>query len=219
MLKPTSSTIAGNWPLLYSFRRCPYAMRARLALASAKKTVILREINLKNKPQEFLSIAPKATVPCLVTPHKTIHESLDIMLWALDQNDPEHWLEVSSDAFELIQHCDGPFKNSLDLIKYQSRHKNINISKEQKVIEIFLNRLNGMLTQKFLYGDSLTIVDIAVLPFVRQYALIDKEWFYAQNWINLIYWLDSFLISKFFRSIQTKYPVWTVGNKITFFPD
>lgn len=108
--------------LLYSFRRCPYAMRARLALASAGEQVALREVVLRDKPQAFLEVSPSGTVPCLVLPDTVIDESLDIMLWALGQRDPEGWLDMPNVGFDWISRCDGPFKQALDRTKYGTRY-------------------------------------------------------------------------------------------------
>ena len=205
-------------PILYSFRRCPYAMRARLAILSSKTTVIIREISLKNKPKNLLSISPLATVPCLQTANKTITESMYIMLWALGNNDPNLLLDMPEEGNEIIHHNDSYFKTTLDRTKYSSNLEGVDIVIERKEASKFLNHLNGLLTKRFLFGDKETLADIAILPFIRQYALIDRTWFNEQRWPNLINWLDRFLESPGFNKIQTRYPIWVEEQKPMVFP-
>ena len=203
----------GSENILYSFRRCPFAMRARLALVSAQVPVIIREVSLKNKPVELLTISKKATVPCLKTATKVIPESIDIMFWALSKQDPEHLLDIPEMGLELIDYCDGPFKDSLDRTKYKSRYENVELELELKIAKEFLYRLDLLLTKEFLFGENKSLVDFALLPFIRQYAFIDKTWFDKQEWYNLKRWLTSFLDSKYFEKIQQKFPIWQPGDK------
>ena len=205
-------------PILYSFRRCPYAMRARLAILSAQTPVVVREISLKTKPKELIAISSKSTVPCLQTSKKTFTESMDIILWVLKNNDPENLLIMPKEGNDIIAHNDGPFKITLDRTKYSSKLKNIDIYKERKVASEFLIYLNGLLTKQFLFGDKKTLADIAILPFIRQYAFIDRSWFIEQKWDNLSNWLDNFLKSASFNIIQTKYPIWVQDQKPIIFP-
>ncbi len=203
-----------NQPILYSFRRCPYAMRARLAIAATDISVELREVILRDKPDEMLEVSPKGTVPVLVLEDKAvIDESRDIMEWALAKADKLGWKsfsgEVLVDMDSLIDESDGPFKAALDAYKYGSRDDAIDTSIECGLGAEFMMKLNGMLEgQAYLFGDKFSFADGAILPFVRQFAHVDREWFWSQDWPNVITWLESFLDSAQFKSIMTKYPQW-----------
>ena len=203
--------------ILYSFRRCPYAMRARLALLSAQIPVILREVSLKNKPLELLAISEKATVPCLQTSEKVIPESLEIMYWALSQNDPQNLLNMPTVGYDLIEYNDGPFKSSLDRTKYRSRYEDVRLEVELTIAKGFLDQLNSLLNSEFLCGDKMSLADLALLPFIRQYAFIDKIWFDKQEWNNVNRWLTSFLISNNFAKIQKKFPIWQSDDRPVIF--
>ena len=205
-------------PILYSFRRCPYAMRVRLALLSSRTPVIIREVSLKHKPQELLSISPLSTVPCLQTSNKIITESMEIVLWILKNNDLEFLKKMPTEGENIINYNDGPIKKTLDRTKYSSKLKDVSISAERKLASEFFNYLNDLLTQKFLFGDKKTLADIAILPFIRQYAYIDRTWFDEQKWTNLRNWLDDFLNSPSFDIIQTKYPIWVQDQIPIIFP-
>jgi len=206
-------------PILYSFRRCPYAMRARLALASAQVECELREIVLRDKAPEFLTASAKGTVPVLVLPDRVIDESIDVMHWALIQNDPEHWRDMPPEATALIAQFDGPFKTALDRTKYASRYPDQDMETNRaKAAEILLELDELIGASPWIYGDTPTQADMATLPFVRQFAMIDKVWFDAQPWGNVIRWLDAFLASDRFAAIMTKYPKWQAGDPPTAFP-
>lgn len=209
-------------PVLYSFRRCPYAMRARLAIALADCRVALREVVLKDKPAALLQVSPKATVPVLVQADGNfIEESLDIMLWttknhavwqALDQQQRQQ-------AFTLIQENDVSFKQALDRYKYADRYPEHSEQYYRQQGEIFLSKLEQRLAnQQGLLADSLTLADFAILPFVRQFALVDWQWFSSANYPQLQRWLNSFLQSDLFARIMIKYPPWQQGDDITLFP-
>ena len=205
--------------ILYSFRRCPYAMRARMAIAAAGIQVELREIVLRDKAAEFTSAFPNATVPGLLLPDgSTINESLDIMHWALDQSDPQSWRRGDADETALIARADGPFKTALDHYKYASRHPDIDALAEQAAGLTFLQSLEPALAP-YLFGPRQTLADIAILPFVRQFAHVDITWFRAQPIPRVIAWLDRFLASPAFAAIMTKYPRWSAGDPPTIFPD
>lgn len=210
-------------PILYSFRRCPYAMRARLALQAGGQMVELREIVLREKAPQMLNVSPKGTVPVLVLQDGSIlEESIDIIDWALAQNDGENWLNLSDvqlvEMSELIAKADGPFKANLDRYKYENRFDNVVAKEQRDQATEFLFRLNGMLEdQQYLFGDAFSKADGAILPFVRQFAHVDKEWFWQQDWSYLIKWLDAFLESKRFASIMDKYPKWEEGDDVMFF--
>jgi len=203
-------------PVLYSFRRCPYAMRARLALASAGLEVELREIVLRDKPAGFLQTSASGTVPCLVASDGVIDESLDVMVWALKQNDPEGWLTMPQEGFELIARSDGPFKTALDRTKYANRYPGVDPVEQRAIAGVFLSELDGSIDEWIF--DRPSLADFAILPFVRQFAFIDKDWFDAQPWPRLQGWLDRFLTSERFADIMLKYPQWHEGDPPLLFP-
>ncbi len=213
-----------NHHLLYSFRRCPYAMRARLGLTSANIKVELREIVLRNKPEHMIELSPKATVPVLrVKEGEVIDESLDIILWALKQNDPEGLLSPENSSLKemltLIKENDGPFKHHLDRTKYAVRYPEESKEDHIKGASEFLLKLNDRLSaQKFLFGNERSLADITIAPFVRQFANIDRSWFDNQPWPHLIKWLNEFIESELFLSIMEKHVPWQEGDGITWFP-
>lgn len=203
-------------PVLYSFRRCPYAMRARLALLAAGQQVELREVVLRDKPETFLAASPSGTVPCLVQESHVLDESLDIMIWALEQNDPQGWLEMPAGGHDLIARADGPFKHALDRTKYASRYPADDPDYHRAQASAFLKDLNAQL-DPWLFGRP-TLADFAILPFVRQFAFIDKAWFDSQPWPDLHGWLARFLASPEFAAIMHKYPQWKSGDNPVLFP-
>ncbi|WP_380054978.1 glutathione S-transferase [Falsihalocynthiibacter sp. SS001] len=205
--------------ILYSFRRCPYAMRARLALASANIPCELREILLRDKPQEMLDASPKGTVPVMITPNGVVDESLDIMLWALEQNDPEDWLAGKSDALDLINECDGQFKTALDRYKYSTRYEGADRETEREKASVFLRKLNDRLADTpYLLGEQATLADMGTITFVRQFANVDRAWFDGESWPHLLRWLEAFLDSSRFAHIMVKHPVWKSGTDGVAFP-
>lgn len=194
-------------------------MRARLAIASAKIEVELREILLRDKPAAFLKVSPKGTVPVVQTGSAVIEESLDVMLWALNQNDPEGWLEMPGHGFDTIAKADGPFKTALDRYKYAARHTDVDVEVERHKAGLFLHQLDRMLDQRaFLFADTPRLADMAILPFVRQFAHVDLTWFESQTWPNVIRWLAAFKASNRFESIMAKYPPWTKDQTPVRFP-
>ncbi|MEP3247581.1 MAG: glutathione S-transferase [Sneathiella sp.] len=212
-------------PVLYSFRRCPYAMRARMAIAVSGLTVELRDILLKDKPDEMVSASPKATVPVLVTGDgQILEESLDILHWGLQQSDPEGWLpedeEQLRDIKNLIAENDGPFKSALDRYKYHVRFPERGREDYRQEGETFLAKLEARLAQgRFLMGETPTVADIAIFPFIRQFANSDSDWFYAAPYPALQKWLTSWLGSEIFLHIMKKRPIWQPGLTGPFFPD
>jgi len=209
----------GDLPILYSFRRCPYAMRARLALHASGQRCELREIVLRDKAPEFLAASPKGTVPVLLTPDGTvIEESLDVMLWALEQYDPECWLappDGTRDAMlSLINQCDTSYKPNLDAYKYASRDTPEKAVQARTAGAGFLAELDVRLgCDPYLFGDRLTLADMAILPFVRQFANVDRTWFDDQPWPDLIRWLSELLASARFNDIMKKYAKWQAGDE------
>ncbi|MDF2365699.1 glutathione S-transferase [Sneathiella sp.] len=211
-------------PVLYSFRRCPYAMRARMAIACSGAIVELRDILLKDKPAEMITASPKATVPVLMLADgEVLEESLDIMLWALAQNDPESWLPEDRTArkeiFALIEENDGPFKSSLDRYKYHIRFPEKLREDYREEGEAFLRKLEQKLSDRpFLMADKVTLADIAIFPFVRQFANSDITWFNAAPYPHLHRWMEGFLSSERFAYIMKKRPIWRQGTAGELFP-
>lgn len=206
-------------PVLYSFRRCPYAMRARLAVAASGQQVELREILLRDKAPEFLVTSPSATVPCLKDGDTVIDESLDVMKWALGRSDPEGWLDMPAEGHALIEEADGPFKQALDRTKYDTRYPDLDPEEQRAKAHSFLYKLDGQLEQPCLFGETPKLADMAILPFVRQFAFIDKARFDAEDWPNLSRWLEAFLVSDRFQSIMSKYAKWETGDAPIYFPE
>ena len=210
-----------NLPILYSFRRCPYAMRARLALlASGMKPAVdyeHREVVLRDKPADMLAASPKGTVPVLVLPDgQVIDQSLDIMLWALRQNDPFRWLEPEvgseKDALAMIAQCDGDFKFHLDRYKYPNRYDGANATEHRAKAALFAEAVNVQLrnmSQNYYKFDScLGIYYAGYMPFFRQFSNTDKTWFAAQSWPYLQAALASFEASEAFKTVMQLYPPW-----------
>ena len=199
-------------PVLYSFRRCPYAMRARLALAVSGTRCTLREVKLAAKPEAMLAASPKGTVPVLVLPDgKVIDESIDIMRWALAKSDPEGWLEGDDPA--LIARNDGPFKHDLDRYKYPERHDADPLAHRVKGIA-FLQELEGRLAvTSHLCGPVRAMTDAAIVPFVRQFAAVDQTWFNDQPLPRLEAWLTDYISSEFFNMIMLRATPWSPGDE------
>jgi glutathione S-transferase len=188
-------------PVLYSFRRCPYAMRARMALLVSETPFRLVEVKLSAKPAELLLASPKATVPVLVLPDGTvIDESLDIMHWALARHDPENWRAGIDEA--LINANDGPFKHHLDRTKYPQRHNSDPMVHRAAALEI-LATLEARLTPH-LHGKTPGFTDIALFPFVRQFAAIDSVWFAQQPRPAVQAWLAHHIASPLFTAAMAR---------------
>lgn len=236
-----------NRPVLYSFRRCPYAMRARLAIAASGIPCELREIVLRDKPAAMLQASPKGTVPVLIdTQGVVIDQSLDIMLWALQQNDPQGWLiptvsgqlkaaipAASSESLvsvphllqnqlELVAQCDTHFKSNLDRYKYPQRYADAQAPQvhRQQALGWLTDQLEACLIQSpWLFGSAPALADMAIAPFVRQFASVDADWFKAQALPGLQSWLAAFLALPIFEQVMQKYPVWKAGETGVEFPD
>jgi glutathione S-transferase len=191
---------------LYSFRRCPYAMRARMALRYSGVPVDIIEVSLKAKPAEMLAISPKGTVPVLDAGGRVIDESLEIMRWALAQHDPQGWLlDGDSRIAELIEANDQGFKVHLNRYKYAERYPEQPMEVYRAEGALFLQRLDELLTDRdYLLTDHPSLADIALLPFVRQFAHVDREWFAQTPYVRLQAWLQRFLESELFTSIMKK---------------
>jgi glutathione S-transferase len=207
-------------PILYSFRRCPYAIRARLALAASGTLCILREVKLSAKPAAMIAASPKATVPVLVLPDgDVLDESLAIMLWALERHDPHGWLHADPAATQsLIDTNDGAFKHHLDRYKYADRHGVDPLAHRAAGLDILADPDARLATKSNLCGDLISLADAALLPFVRQYAEVDRAWFDAQPLPNLNAWLARHLASPLFDRIALRVSPWSDGDAPTFFP-
>ena len=208
-------------PCLYSFRRCPYAMRARLGLLFAEQQVELREVVLKNKPPQMLDISPKGTVPVLQLIDGTvIEQSREIMLWALEQNDPENLLDktVFNEANALIDQNDNEFKYWLDRYKYADRHLEMTQEEYRQQGEVFLQRLDALLSKNsYLLGANIGVADIGIMPFVRQFAHVDRNVFYDLPYPNLQRWLKRWLQHPLFLQAMTRFKPWEEGDELVVF--
>lgn len=198
-------------PILYSFRRCPFAMRARMALLVSGQTVELREILLRAKPQAMLEASPKGTVPVLVLDDGTvIDQSLDIMRWALARNDPEGWL--AGDDRALIERFDGPFKHHLDRYKYPGRHGSNPIEHRAAGLDHLEALDQRLAASAYLCGPGRTLADIALFPFVRQFAATDQPWFELQPLRHVQAWLAGLIGSELFDRAMLRLAPWQPGD-------
>ena len=197
--------------ILYSYRRCPYAMRARMALKYASIEVEIREISLRDKPASMLQISPKGTVPVLKLGDLVIEQSVEIMHWALGQSDPDGWLLVDQQlANAWLTTNDGPFKKLLDQYKYPNRHPELNQPEVlDSAVALMLDPMETALSkQAFLMGEHLSWIDVAIFPFIRQFSMVNLEQFETLPLPKLKHWLAKRLESKLFQSVMNKYPVW-----------
>lgn len=198
-------------PILYSYRRCPYAMRARMALQYAGIQVEHREIVLRNKPPSMLLVSPKGTVPVLCVDGLVLEQSLDIMRWALERSDPDGWGLVDIDiAQDWIEKNDGPFKTLLDQYKYPNRFPGLD---QEKVlgdaIELMLEPMEAALrSSQYLLGSKMTWVDVAIFPFMRQFAMVNPQRFEELPFTLTKKWLNQFTESELFHSVMHQYPTW-----------
>lgn len=198
-------------PILYSYRRCPYAMRARMALKYAGIDLEHREIELRNKPKSMLLLSPKGTVPVLCVDGLVLEQSLDIMRWALMKSDPEGWAQVDEKTSQFwVNQNDGPFKVLLDQYKYLNRHPDLTVG---DVLEAALDQMlvpmeEVLASSQYILGDRMTYVDIAIFPFVRQFAMVDLQRFATLPLSSTQKWLERHLQSDLFQSVMHKYPSW-----------
>lgn len=205
-------------PILYSFRRCPYAIRARLALHASGTVHELREVALRDKPACMLAASTKGSVPVLVLPDgHVIDESWDIMLWALRQHDPENWLGSQNryldKAASLVAENDSHFKTALDRYKYANRHPEHAQSYYRSQGEVFLRQLEDRLQANgCLFGPGLSIADIAIFPFIRQFTSVDQAWFKKSPYPKLRDWTETLLRSSLFEAVMDKHAVWHEGD-------
>jgi len=212
-----------DYPILYSFVRCPYAMRARMALKLTEIKCEIREVRLNNKPKHMIDMSPKGTVPVLVLENNIIDESNEIIDWALsfnnvfDGNLDEDQKDLTSRLIELF---DSKFKYNLDRYKYATRYENIDINKHKmECLKILINLEDLISKDEWFLGKSINKLDISILPFIRQFRIADTDWFDKQNQITGIQRiLTNFLDSKLFKDIMFKYDVWTENDMPQFFP-
>jgi glutathione S-transferase len=206
-------------PILYSFRRCPYAMRSRMALATANIKYELREVVLRDKPEEMLAISTKGTVPVLqLSDGKIIDESLDVMYWSLAKSDPENWLQADEGETRfLIKGNDVDFKDKLDRYKYFTRYPEHDQLYYRKQAEKHLRNLEERLCKNDARGlleTRMTLADIAIFPFIRQFSKVEADWFTQSPFPDLRRWLKSLEEGELFRSIMKKYPEWKTTRSL-----
>lgn len=197
-----------NVPILYSFRRCPYAMRARLALAFSGQSYLLREVNLKNKPEALLSTSPKGTVPVMVLPQGPIlEESLEIVAWALKLNRDDG---IKADPKHLISTLHQEFLLPLNHYKYPDRYGFDKGEPFRMACEPYVLKINQALEKNLcLYSDQPTYSDFAIFPLIRQFWLVDKIWFDKSPYNEVKRWLYWFMDHPLFHKIMVKYDPWT----------
>lgn len=196
-----------------------------MGLRVAGQSCELREVVLRDKPKEMIEASPKATVPVLVLPDgEVIDESFDILMWALERNDPGSWLQTEEgtldDMVRLIEQCEDEFKPHLDRYKYSNRYANADPQVHRGQAEVFLQVLEERLQDHpFLFGERRTLADVAIAPFIRQFANTDRDWFGACHYSQVRNWLEIFIESDTFASIMNKYPQWHPGDVPVTFPD
>jgi glutathione S-transferase len=212
-----------NYPVLYSFKRCPYAMRARMALKLADIKCELREVRLNNKPNHMLEVSPKGTVPILILKDSVIDESMEIINWVLTKVDLFK-NDISQDQIdlseEIILNFDNKFKHHLDRYKYSTRYEDADLEFHQNECLNILYDLEKIISNgDWIFGDKLNKLDISILPFIRQYRIANPEWFDSQKDICKVKKiLRNFLDSKLFIEIMQVYDVWEEGSDPTYFP-
>jgi len=196
--------------ILYSFRRCPWAMRARLALRYAECPVEVIEVSLKAKPAELLALSPKGTVPVLSTGEGVLDESLEIMRWALARHDPQDWLlradPVAAQAADaLIARNDRDFKVQVNLYKYAERYPEHSREHYRQQAEAWLAELEALLAQRpYLFAEHPSLADAALMPLMRQFAGVEPQWFAEAPYLRLRAWLQGWLESALFKAVMAK---------------
>ncbi|MEI6895689.1 MAG: glutathione S-transferase [Colwellia sp.] len=211
-------------PVLYSLRNCPYAMRARLAIFKAKQTVLLRDLVLSNKPVEMITASSKGTVPVLVLANnEVIDESLAVMLWVLKQTDPDdllhrHEEKALSVMLILINEFDRDFKTSLAAYQCAKRYQEDNITQCRAVCETYIQRLEQRLNEhRYLMSEKESLLDIALMPFIRQFARIERQWYLQSPYPKVRRWLNGYLQSAVFTQVMAKHPLWVDNRQAVFF--
>lgn len=217
MAETGRAAMAAHRPILYSFRRCPYAMRARLALLISGTVCEIREVKLSAKPEEMIALSPKATVPVLLLPDgRVIDQSLDIMRWALAGRDPEHWL--GRDDAGLIDANDGPFKHHLDRYKYPHRYGSDALFHRAEGMAMLALLEERLAASAHLCGNVRGLADAALVPFVRQFAAVEPLWFEAQPLQGVQRWLAAYLGSPLFEKAMIRLAPWQPGDDLVIMP-
>ena len=212
-----------KYPILYSFKRCPYAMRARMALQLTNIKCEIREVRLNNKPKHMLEVSPKGTVPVLILNDRTIEESMEVIDWALNQknvfegNLKEYQIKISN---ELIERFDDEFKYHLDRYKYASRYGDVDeIHHRNKCEKILLEIEDIISDEEWFFGKKINKLDISILPFIRQFRIADADWFDNHKRLKKVKnYLHNFLASKIHKDVMINYDVWTEESEMSFFP-
>ena len=228
------------YPILYSLRNCPYAMRARLVIFKTKQTVILRDVDLKNKPAAMLTASPKGTVPILVLSSITeqsniieednieesiIEESLEVMLWAVHKNDPSDLLlqkmsGAEDEMLKIIHTFDQEFKSRLEQYKCAKRYREDNIEACRTACEVYIQLLEQRLNQHaFLFSAQESLLDLALLPFIRQFARVERQWYLQSAYPKLRQWLNNYLQSALFSKVMANVEVWQENDEVIYFGD
>jgi len=221
-------SVNASLPVLYSLRNCPYAMRARIAIYYAKQKVALRDVVLTNKPDEMIQVSPKGTVPVLVfneetkTP-KIIEESLEVMLWALQESDPDNYLQsgmphLLAEMLSLISQFDHEFKACFDKYQCAKRYHEDSLEKDREACEKYIAELEQRLNQHdFLMSNTPSLADIALLPFIRKFSKVERQWYLQSPYPKLRSWLNHYLQSRMFSKVMTKYPLWLENKEVIIF--
>ncbi|WP_417878962.1 glutathione S-transferase [Vibrio sp.] len=215
-----NTNLSGSLPVLYSLRNCPFAMRARMAIYRSQVPVLLRDIVLSDKPPEMLEASPKGTVPVVVTNYGTvIEESAEVMLWALSENDPEDLLlstepEMLNSMRGLIHQFDTEFKPCLEAYRAAKRYHEPNLVECRQACEKYLCELEERLTRhSYFMADQESLADLALLPFIRQFARVERQWYLQSPYPKLRQWLNQYLQSRMFSKVMTKHELWLVNRR------
>ena len=216
-------------PVLYSLRNCPYAMRARLAIFVSGQTVCLREVLLSQKPAQLLTVSPKGTVPVLVLPSgEVLEQSRDIMLWAFSQSDRNNYLlhqpldndkqSAAQTMQQLMTQFDSEFILRLEHYRSAKRYRDPKLLQYRAECEVYLQQLESRLAQHdFLFAEQACLADLAIMPFIRQFARVERQWYLQSPYPEVRRWLDSYLQSAMFSKVMAQYPVWKEGVNETLF--
>ncbi len=212
--------VSGSLPVLYSLRNCPFAMRARMAIYRSQMPVLLRDIVLSDKPPEMLEASPKGTVPVVITSCGTvIEESVEVMLWALSENDPDDLLlstvpEMLDSMRGLIHQFDTEFKPCLEAYRAAKRYHEPNLVECRQACEKYLCELEERLTRhSYLMADQESLADLALLPFIRQFARVERQWYLQSPYPKLRQWINQYLQSRMFSKVMTKHELWLVNRR------
>lgn len=213
-------------PVLYSLQHCPYAMRARIAIFRSKQAVLIRAIKLNNKPPEMLALSTKGTVPMLVLSDGTvIEESLDIMLQVLKDSDPDHLLTAQgqlplTEIITIIEEFEQHFFVAVEAYKCAKRYQETNIVECRQACEVYLQKLEDRLSKHaFLTSEREGLLDIALMPFVRQFSKVERQWYQQSPYPKLRAWLNSYLQSPMFTKVMAKHELWVDGHRDILFGD